>query len=85
MTWFEGKAWRNLMPTGNPNVWQPPTNWREYPMGDQYPLWVQPSGAVDAYPLGFVVEHQGVAWSSNVAANVWTPGAPGSETLWIAI
>lgn len=84
LTWHQGKAWRNLSPTGTPNVWEPGVaSWREYPFGDEFPLWVQPVGAVDAYPLGFVVEHQGSAWQSNIAANVWEPNVPGSETLWV--
>jgi hypothetical protein len=73
LTFHNGKVWRNLMPTGNPNVWEPPTNWREYPMGDEHPLWVQPVGSVDAYPLSFVVEHDGLVWRSTVEANVWEP------------
>jgi len=83
LTWRNGKAWRNLLPTGTPNVWEPGVaNWREYPMGTDYPIWLQPSGAVDAYPAGFVVEHNGAAWVSEVAANVWEPGAVGSDSLW---
>lgn len=83
LTWYQGKAWRNLMPTDTPNVWEPGiANWREYPMGATYPVWIQPTGAVDAYPAGFVVEHNGTAWTSEVAANVWEPGAVGSESLW---
>ena len=77
LTWHQGKAWRNLLPDGNPNVFAPPTNWREYPMGDEYPMWVQPSGAFDAYPVGFAVEHNGSVWVSNTPANVWEPGAAG--------
>ena len=72
-----GKIWRNLMPDGNPNVWEPPTNWREYPMGVEYPIWIQPVGAVDAYPLDFVVEHDGLVWRNVTPANVWEP-----PTLW---
>ena len=77
LTWHQDRAWRNLLPDGSPNTWEPPTQWREYPLGDEHPLWAQPSGAADAYPDGFIVEHDGKAWSSNVAANVWEPGATG--------
>lgn len=82
LTWHNDRAWRNLMPDDNPNVWEPPTNWREYPMGTEHPIWIQPSGAVDAYPLDFVVEHNDKAWVSITPANVWEPGAVGSENLW---
>jgi hypothetical protein len=75
VVFHNGKIWRNLMPTNNPNVWEPPTNWREYPMGTEHPLWVQPVGSVDAYPLDFIVEHNGKVWKSLHAANVWAPTA----------
>lgn len=78
LTWYDGKAWRNTLPTGSPNTWEPGVaNWREYPLGDEYPLWLQPSGAYDAYPYGFTVEHNEEVWVSNVDANVWEPGAAG--------
>ena len=83
LVWHDGKAWRNLSPTGTPNVWAPPTLWREYPLTPGgIPIWVQPTGAYDAYPLGFVVAHNGVEYISDIAANVWEPGVVGSETLW---
>lgn len=37
-------------------------------------LWRQPSGGHDAYPINFVVEHNGKTWISLVSANVWEPG-----------
>lgn len=39
--------------------------------------WAQPVSAVDAYPRGAVVTHQGQQWESTVAANVWQPGTSG--------
>lgn len=39
--------------------------------------WVQPTGAHDAYPLGWQVEHEGKVWESLVSANVWEPGVSG--------
>lgn len=39
--------------------------------------WVQPGSAVDAYPEGATVTHQGATWTSTVAANVWEPGVAG--------
>ncbi len=46
------------------------------------PEWVQPTGATDAYNKGDQVRHAGKVWESLVDANVWEPGAPGTETLW---
>lgn len=86
LTWYQGKAWRNLSPTGTPNVWAPGVaNWREYPLDGGVPVWVQPVGAVDAYPLGFEVKHNGQVWRSTIAANVWAPGSQGAESLWEAV
>ena len=36
--------------------------------------WVQPTGAHDAYPLGYRVTYGGKTWESLIGANVWTPG-----------
>jgi hypothetical protein len=74
---FDGKLWVSLVDF---NVWQPPVNWREV-VTDGYPAWVQPTGAVDAYPLGFRVAHSGQNWESNTPANVWEPGVFGWDAL----
>ena len=42
--------------------------------GEEY---VAPTGAYDAYPLGWKVTHDGKTWVSLTAANVWEPGAYG--------
>lgn len=39
--------------------------------------WVQPTSAVDAYPLGWTVTHGGKTWVSLTPANVWEPGVSG--------
>ena len=41
------------------------------------PMWVQPTGAHDAYALGSVVTHNGSTWTSTVDANTWEPSAYG--------
>jgi len=43
----------------------------------EWPDWVQPLGAHDAYPIGAKVTHNGQRWISSVAANVWAPGVYG--------
>lgn len=48
----------------------------------EWPEWVQPSGAQDAYAKGAKVSHNNKHWISLVDANVWEPGAVGTETLW---
>jgi hypothetical protein len=48
------------------------------------PVWSQPAGSHDSYPLGARMQwpEGGAVWESLVADNVWEPGAVGSETLW---
>lgn len=44
---------------------------------DEYPEWVQPTGAQDAYNKGDKVSHNELHWVSDVDANVWEPGVYG--------
>lgn len=43
----------------------------------EWPEWVQPLGATDAYPLGAKVSHRGSHWVSDIDANVYEPGVYG--------
>ena len=47
-----------------------------------WPEWVQPTGAHDAYSKGSQVTHNGERYVSKIDANVWEPGVFGSESLW---
>ena len=42
-----------------------------------WPAWVQPTGAHNAHPAGWIVQHGGTLWRSLIAANVWEPGVYG--------
>lgn len=44
---------------------------------EEFPQWVQPTGAQDAYSKGDKVSHNDKHWISDVDANVWEPGAYG--------
>lgn len=44
---------------------------------DEYPEWVQPTGAHDAYAQGAKVSHNGKKWTSDIPANVYEPGVYG--------
>lgn len=44
---------------------------------EEWPEWVQPTGAHDAYAKDAKVTHNGERWISNVDANVWEPGVYG--------
>jgi hypothetical protein len=50
-------------------------------VGQQYPDWVQPTGAQDAYKLGDRVRHKDKNWESQYNANGWEPSVFG----WIEI
>lgn len=44
---------------------------------EEYPQWVQPTGAADAYQSGDKVSHNGKHWISTINANVWEPSVYG--------
>lgn len=45
--------------------------------GEEWPEWVQPVGAQDAYAKDAKVSHNSKHWVSNVDNNVWEPGVYG--------
>ena len=47
----------------------------------EWPDWVQPVGATDAYPAGAKVSHNEKHWISSVDNNVWEPGVYGWEEV----
>ena len=44
---------------------------------EEWPEWVQPVGASDAYAKGDKVSYQDKHWISDVDSNVWAPGVYG--------
>lgn len=42
---------------------------------DEYPEWVQPTGAQDAYNTGDIVSYKGKLYRSVIDGNVWSPEA----------
>lgn len=48
---------------------------------EEWPEWIQPIGAHDAYPLGAKVSHNEKHWTSTIANNVWEPGVYGWEEV----
>lgn len=44
---------------------------------EEWPEWIQPIGAADAYNIGDKVTHNAAHWISDVNANVWEPGVYG--------
>lgn len=50
---------------------------------DGTPVWCQPVGAFDAWPVGAVVAHAGKRWRNALSkVNVWEPGADGPVPTW---
>lgn len=45
----------------------------------EFPAWIQPVGAEDAYPKGAKVSHLEKHWISDVDGNVWEPPTMWSE------
>ncbi len=76
--WYAGKVWRNLTAANTqvPGV----SGWRE--MLTEWPAWVQPAGAHDAYQIGEKITFNGSRYVSAINANVWSPaGYPAGWTL----
>lgn len=48
---------------------------------EEYPEWVQPTGAQDAYAKGDKVTYNGKHYQSTADANVWAPGVYGWEEI----
>ena len=59
--------------------WEPPTVpalWVRTST-EEWPEWIQPQGAHDAYNAGDKCSHNGKHWISDVDGNVWEPGVYG--------
>lgn len=46
---------------------------------EEWPEWVQPTGATDAYMTGDKVSHNDQHWISTADHNIWEPGVYGWE------
>lgn len=60
----------NWTPDATPALWVVVTV-------EEWPEWVQPTGAQDAYAKDAKVTHNGERWISDVDSNVWEPGVYG--------
>ena len=68
--------------------WEPPNVpalWAKEQDPSDIPEWGQPTGAHDAYLIGDRVRHNEKVWESLVDNNVWEPGTPGTEALWMEV
>ena len=63
--------------------WEPgavPALWTAVSL-EEWPAWVQPTGAQDAYNTGDKVTHGGRRWVSDCDGNVWEPGVYGWQVF----
>ena len=65
-------AGQNRKPSETPSMWTRIGN----PL-EEFPEWVQPIGAHDAYSKGAKTSHGGKKWVSEVDGNTWEPGVYG--------
>ena len=76
-----GKLYRCLQDHTSQETWTPdaaPSLWVGISdPAEEWPAWVQPTGAHDAYAQGDKVSHNGKHWTSNMDNNVWEPGVYG--------
>ena len=76
---YEGLLYRCVQAHTSQIGWEPPAVpalWTRTST-EEWPEWVQPTGAQDAYNTGDKVSHNGAHWVSGVDGNVWEPGAYG--------
>ena len=76
---YEGTLYKCVQGHTSQADWTPPATpalWTAVSL-DEYPAWVQPTGAHDAYRKGDKVTHSGKRWTSDVDNNTWEPGVYG--------
>lgn len=76
---YQEKLYKCIQAHTSQEDWTPditPALWKEISI-EEWPEWVQPLGAQDAYNTGDKVSHNEKHWISNVDTNVWEPGVYG--------
>lgn len=80
---YNSILWKCIQPHRSQADWTPDVAvslWARTP-ADEWPEWIQPTGASDAYMTDDKVSHNGKHWTSNIDNNVWEPGVYG----WIVV
>ena len=76
---YDDKLYRVIQPHNSQPDWTPdkvPALFVRVSV-EEFPEWVQPTGAHDAYNKGDKVTHNGLRWISAADSNVWEPGVYG--------
>lgn len=79
--WYDGKLWKVVQAHTVQEDWTPDTAvslFVEVSI-EEWPQWVQPTGAHDAYNTGDKVSHNETHWVSTIDANTYEPGVYGWE------
>lgn len=86
---YEDVLYTALLPHTTADNWKPtiaPSLFAKVLIPDDtqiYP-WEQPE-STNPYGEGDVVSHNGKVWVSKHPANIWEPGAVGTEDLWVEV
>lgn len=76
---YDGLLYRCVQAHTSQEEWQPPNVpalWVRTST-EEWPEWIQPTGAHDAYSAGDKVTHNEKHWISDVDNNIWEPGVYG--------
>ena len=76
---YDGLLYRCIQAHTSQAGWEPnvvPALWVRTST-EEWPEWIQPTGAQDAYNTGDKVTYNGEHWICVIDANVWEPGAYG--------
>ena len=80
---YDGVLYRCVQSHTSQDDWTPdktPALWVVVSI-DEWPEWVQPAGAHDAYAKGDKVSHNEKHWISNTDGNIWEPGVFGWDEV----
>ena len=80
---YDGILYRCVQAHTSQTGWEPPTVpalWTRVSV-EEWPEWVQPTGAQDAYMSGDKVSHNGKHWISTTDYNTWEPGVYGWDEV----
>ena len=76
---YEDQLYRCVQAHTAQDDWTPdvtPALWARVSV-EEWPEWIQPTGAQDAYNKGDKVSHNDKHWTSDYDANIWEPGVFG--------
>ena len=76
---YDGLLYRCVQAHTSQVGWEPPAVpalWTRTST-EEWPEWIQPTGAHDAYDKGAKVSHNGKHWINDIDANVYEPGVYG--------